>query len=67
MAKVKAAVPVPTISLGREVGAQVRISSVKKTDLRIGWEAAAEIIDVLEAYDAKEIANTADVLRARYS
>lgn len=57
------------LPITRELGAQARILTVKKTNLRIGWEGASRpgVLDTLRAYDEKAIDETAQALLARYS
>ena len=57
------------LPVARELGVQARVLTVKKTDVRIGWDAASrpEVLDTLRAYDEKVIDETAAALLARYS
>lgn len=70
MATKSPATPVPVeLPIARELGAQARILTVKKTDVRIGWEAASRpgVLDTLRAFDEKAIDETAQALLSRYA
>ena len=57
------------LPLTREIGVTARVVTVKKSNVRMGWEAASRpgVLDTLRAHDERVIDETADALLARFS
>lgn len=68
MTKKIEAVPA-ALPITREIGIQARVIAVKKSEIRMGWEAASRpgVLDSLKASDEATIDATANELIARYS
>jgi hypothetical protein len=65
----KASTAVQALPITREVGVQARVIAVKKSEVRMGWEAASRpgVLDSLRAADEATIEATANALIQRYS